>query len=117
MSFEHNSVHKNLILSGSFCWAFRLSLCEIDQKFNFEGTIGYGDSYSEFLFRHFIVFRLHAILDDAAGAVRTYSGKGPVYYYVIVRGPNSGLLGHVTGLLFCLYLKLFLHSIFKPVAF
>ena len=36
---------------------------------------------------------------------------------MIGRGPKSCLLGHVTGLLFCLYVKLFLPSIFKSVDF
>ena len=34
-----------------------------------------------FWFCHFKVFRLHAILHDAAGAVRVHSGKGPGYCY------------------------------------
>ena len=72
----------------------------MDQKYQFGGTIGYGDSYLEFLFRHFKVFRLHAILHDAAAAVRAQSGKRPGYCYIIGRGPNSCLLGHVSGLLF-----------------
>ena len=117
MTFEHNSVRKNLFLSASFCVNSRLSLREMDQKFKFGGTNGYGDSYLEFLFRHFKVFRLHAILHDAAGAVRAQSGKGPVYCYMIGREPNSCLLGHVTGLLFCFYVKIFLPSIFNTVVF
>ena len=80
-------------------------------------TIGYGDSHLEFLFRLFKVFRLHAILHDAAGAVRAHSGKRLDYCYMIGRGPNSCLLGHVTGLLFCLYVKLFLPSILNSVDF
>ena len=32
-------------------------------------------------------------------------------------GPNSCLLGHVTGQLFCLYVKIFLPSIFNSVDF
>ena len=55
----------------------------MDQKLEIGGTIGYGDSYLEFLFRLFKVFRLHAILLEAAGAVRAHSGKGPGYYYMI----------------------------------
>ena len=97
MSFEHNSVRKNLFA----CWDFRHSLREMNQKIKFGGTIGYGDSYLEFLFRQFKVVRLHAMLHDAAGAVRAHSGKGPGYCYMIGRGPNSCLLGHVTGLLLC----------------
>ena len=79
MSFEHNSVRKSLLLSACFYWDSRLSLSEMDQKFKFGGTIGYGNSYLEFLFRHFKVFRLHAILHDAAAEVRAQSGKGPGY--------------------------------------
>ena len=95
MSFEHNSVRKNLFLSACFCWDSRPSLLEVDQKIKFGGTIGYGNSYLEFLFCHFKVFRLHAILNDADGAVRGDSAKGPGYYSMIGRGPNSRLLGHV----------------------
>ena len=36
---------------------------------------------------------------------------------MIGRGPNSCLLGHVTGLLFCFYVQLFLPSIFNSVDF
>ena len=117
MSFENNSARKNLFLSACFCWDARLSLREMDQKFKFSGTICYGDSYLEFLFRHFKVFRVHAILHNAAGAVRAHSGKAPGYCYMIGRGPTSCLLGHVTGLLFCLYVKILLRCIFNSVDF
>ena len=117
VSFEHNGVRKNLFLSACFCWDSRLSLREMDQKFKFVGTLGYGDSYLEFNFVISKVFRLHAILHDAAGAVRAHSGKGPGYCYIIGRGPNSCLLGHVTVLLFCLTVKIFLPSIFNSVDF
>ena len=87
MSFEHNSVPKNLFLSACFCWDPRLSLREMEQKINFCGTIGYGDSYLDSVFRYSKVFRLHAILHDAAEAVRLQTGKGPSYCYMIGRGP------------------------------
>ena len=117
MLFEHNSVRKNLFLSACFCWDSRLSLREMDQKFKFGGTIAYEISYLEIFFCHFKIFRLHAILHDAAEAVRAHSGKGPGFCYMIGRGPNSCLLGHVTRLLFCLYVKIFLPSIFSSVDF
>ena len=117
LSFEHNGVRKNLFLSACFCWDSRLSLRELDQKIKFGGTIGYGNSYLELLFRHFNILRLHAILHDAAGATRAHNGKGPAYCYMIGRGPNSCLLCHVTGLLFYLYVKIFLPSIFNSVDF
>ena len=117
MSFEHNSVRTNLFLSACFCWDSGLSLREIDQKFKFGGLIGYGNSCLDCVFRYSKLFRLHAILHDAAGAVRSHSGQGPGYCYLIGRGPNSCLLGHMTGLLFCLYVKIFLPSIFNSVDF
>ena len=89
----------------------------MDQKFRFGGLIGYGNSYLDSVFCYSKVFRLPAILHDAAEAVRAHSGKGPGYCYMIGRGPNSCLLGHVTGLQFCLFVKLFLPSIFNSVDF
>ena len=117
MSLEHNSVRENLFLSACFCWDSGLSLRELNQKFNFGGLIGYGNSYLDSVFRYSKVIRLHAILHDATGAVRSHSGKGPSYCYMIGRGSNSCLLGHVTGLLFCLYVKTVLSSIFNSVDF
>ena len=117
MSIENNSVGKNLFLSACFCWDSSFSSREIDQNFKFGGTIGYGDSYLEFLIRHFKISRLHAILQDAAAAVRAHSGKGPGYCYMIARGPNFCLLGQVTGLFFCLFVKISLRSIFNSVGF
>ena len=115
MTFKHNSVRKNLFLSACFCWDSELFLREMDQKFKFGGLVGYGISWLDSVFCYSKVFRLHAILHDAAGAVRSHSGIGSGYCYMIGRGPNSCLLGHVTGLLFCLYIKLFLPSIFISV--
>ena len=51
MSFEHNSIRKTLFLSAFFCWDSRLFLREMDQKFKFGGTNGYGDSYLDSVFR------------------------------------------------------------------
>ena len=81
---------------------WKTCLLEMDQSFNFGGTIGCGDSYIEFQFYRLKVFRLHAILHDAAGAVRAHGAKNPGYCYVSGRGSNLCRLGHVTGLLFCL---------------
>ena len=64
-------------------------------------------------FRHFKIFGLHAILHDAAGAVRAHSGKGPSDCYMIGREPNFCVLGQVTRPLVCFYVKLFLPYIFN----
>ena len=89
----------------------------MDQKLKFGGLIGYGNSCLDSVLRYSKVFRLHAILYYAAGAVRSHSGKGPGYCYMVGGGPNSCLLGHVTGLLFCLYVKIFVPSILNSVDF
>ena len=68
-SFAHNSIFKNLFLRACFSWDSRFSLREMDQKFIFGGLIGYGNSCSDSVFLYSKVFRLHAILHDAAGAV------------------------------------------------
>ena len=112
MSFEHNT---NLFLRACFYWDSELSLRAMDQKLKFGGLIGFGNSCSDSVFRYPNLFRLHAILSDAAGAVRSTSGKCPGYCYMIGRGPNSRLLRHVIGLLFCLHVKRFLPSIFNSV--
>ena len=67
--------------------------------------------------RHSKVFRIHAEQNGAAATVRSLSAKGLGYCYIFGQGPNSCFLGHVTGLLFCLHLKLFLPSIFNFVNF
>ena len=117
MSFKHNSVRKNQFLSACFCSDSSLSLSEMDQKFKFGGLSGYGNSCLDSVFRYSKVFILHAILHDAAGAVRSHTGKGRGYCYMIGRGPISCLFCHVTGLLFYLYVKLFQPSIFNSVDF
>ena len=117
MSFKHNSVRQNLFLIACFCWDSGISLREMNQKLKFGGLIGYGKFRLDSAFHYSKVFRLHAILHDAPGAVRSYSGKGPGYCYMIGRGQNSCSLGHVTELLFCLCVKLFLPSIFNSVDF
>ena len=117
MSFEDKSVRKNLFVSSCFCWNSALSLGEMDQKFKFGELIGFGNSCLDSVFRYSKLFRLHAILHDALGAVRSHTGKGPGYCHMIERWPKSCFLGDVAGLLFCLYVKLFLPSVFNFVDF
>ena len=111
------NARKIQFLSASRCWDARFSLREMDQEFEFGGIIGYGDSYMRFVICHSKIFRLHAILKDAAEAVRSHSSKGPGYCCMTGRGPGLCLFGHVTGLIFLLYVKLFLPSIFNTVDF
>ena len=111
--FEKNTLRKNLFLSVCPCLDPKISLRELNDLYPHGGLIGYGDSYLDSRLRFSILFRLHAILHDAAGAVYTEKRKRPGHCYMIRRGPNSCLFGQITGLLFCLYLKFFVPSIFN----
>ena len=55
-------------------------------------------------------FRIHAIPHDSAGSVKSTTRKGPGYCYVATSLPSSCILGHVTGLFFCLHVKIFASS-------
>ena len=77
LSNEHKNAPNKLFVSACFCWDAKLSLSEMEQKCKFCGIIGYWDSYLQFIFCHSEVFRLHVILHDAAGKVRSDTGTGP----------------------------------------
>ena len=49
--------------------------------------------------------------------MRADIGKGVGYCYTAGRGPTSSWIGHVTGQLFCFYVKICLPSIFNSVNF
>ena len=85
----------------------------MDQKFPFGGVIGWGNSCIGYF--NSKIFRLHAILHDAAGSVKSTTHKGPGYCFGLPRFPSSCFLGHVTGLLFCLYIKVFASTVYVCV--
>ena len=87
------------VFSACFCLDSRFILRKMDQKLMFGGNHGFGNWNLEILFRQSMVIRVHEKLHDAAQAVRAHSGKGRDYCYMVERGPNSCLLGHVTELL------------------
>ena len=111
--FSMNEKRKNCFLAACKKWDRNIYSDEIDQKFPHEGRIGYGNSLLYFFFARSKIFRLHAILHDSAGAVKTTTDEGPGYCYMIPQFPSSCLLGHITGLFFCLYIKVHHHHIFK----
>ena len=104
-------------MAACYIWNDGVSLQEIDQNFLFGWIIVYRNSYLDSILCYSKVFWLHAILHDAAGAVRSHTGKVPGYCYMIWQSPNSRLLGHVTGLFFCLNVNIFPPSTFKSLDF
>ena len=107
LSFDYNSSRKHVFLSACRCWDDRNVSLQMDQKFKLDGTIGCRASYWEFFISHSKVFR-HAILHDAAGAAGSHSREGLGFCYKVWQRPKFFFIGHVTGQLFCLNVKLFI---------
>ena len=76
------------------------------------GLIGIENSRLDNYLKYSKVLRLHAILHDAAGFVKDLNSKGPGYCYAIDYSANSCFMGHVSGIAFCLFLKIFPPDIF-----
>ena len=111
--FLHKIIRKIFHLNFCYCLDKSISLREVDQKLLFGGKIGYGELYLDCVVCYSKTFRLHARLHDATRAVRLQTGTGTGYCYSIGRRPNWFLLGLVTGLVFCLYVKLFQRFFFQ----
>lgn len=104
--FPDNSNRKNYFLATCKFIDNEIDLVDVDQSVPFGGNIGIDDSILEQIFKGFKLFRMHAVLHDAAGFVRSKSGKGPGYCYVLNRFPfNWCLIGHIPGFIFCLLVK------------
>ena len=104
---------KTFFLAACKIWGENINLEEINQKFPHGGLIGYGNSFLVFFFATLKVFRLHAILHDSAGAVKATTNKGPGYCYMLTNFPSSCFLGHLTGLIFCVFIKFYHPQFFK----
>ena len=76
------------------------------------GLIGIENSSVDPYLKHPKILRLHAILHDAAGFIMDYSKRGPGYSYVIPCPISSCFIGHVSGIMFCLF-----QNIFQPCLF
>ncbi len=117
-AFADNPIRKNYFLAA--CCIFLREADPDIAYFNltcpYGGRIGMGNSPLDTILKRSKVLRLHAILHDAAGYIRSYFNAGPGYCYVANHCPiNSPLLGHVTGISFCLYLKLFHRRLFDKL--
>ena len=59
------------------------------------------------------MFRVHAILNNSAGAVKATKNRGPGYCYRLPEFPSSNFVGYNTGLFF-LHLYKILSSTYCP---
>ena len=86
LPFRHNSARKNLFLKACYIRNDKISLREMDQNLPFGGLNVYENFYLDSILCYSKDFRLHAILHDAAGAVRSHTGIGSDYCYLIEQG-------------------------------
>ena len=77
------------------------------------GMIGIDNSSWDKHLKNRKILRLHAILHDAGGFIEEIRNEGPDYSYMLPFKLKSCFSGHVTGILFCLYLKYFHSVIFQ----
>lgn len=78
------------------------------------GLIGIENSSLDKYLKSSKVLRLHAILHDAAGFVKERNDSGPGYCYNMTSCPiNCCFFGHVTGIIFCTFVKVFKSELFS----
>ena len=111
--FIKNENRKNYFLATCYHIENNIDLEFVDYSCPFGGLIGINNSCLDPLLKRFKVFRLHAILHDACGYMKNIRGLEPGYSYIIPCQISSCFIGHISGILFCVYLKLFKRSIFN----
>ena len=99
---------RNYLHAGCKLWYNGPDSETIDKDCPFGGMIGMGNSWLHVFLKELKFLRLHAILHDSAGYVKTKYNQGPGYCYIFehVRW-NSCFIGHISGIGYCLYLKFF----------
>lgn len=88
---------------------------KIDMEAPYGGLIGMNNSFLESFLKYSKTMRVHAALHDAFGFCKTNYDKGPGYSYVIPLPWNSCLLGHLTGILYVVYIRLRHFGLFEDV--
>ena len=111
-----NGIRKNYFVAACKVLDSGVDIYEVNTDVPFGGIIGIGDSKLEPLFFRFKVMRLHAILHDASGYMRRRYGIGPGYCYILNNFPfNCCMLGHISGLLYCVYIKNFYSKLYNQI--
>ena len=75
------------------------------------GIIGIDNSSVDKYLKISKVLPLHAILHDAGGFIYEIYNQGPGYSYMLPWKSSNCFSGHLSGILFCLYIKVFHPSI------
>ena len=70
------------------------------------GLLGIDNSSLDKYLKNCKILRLHAILRNAARFIHKIYQQVPTYCYMLPRYCNNSLLGHLSGIAFCLFIKL-----------
>ena len=103
--FPHNGIRKNYFLASCLSLDKDVDLEHINKDCLYGGRIGVGDSRLDAYLQRLKIFRLHAIFHDSTGYMKNKYNIGPGYCYAINCPINSCYVGHVTGLIYCIFLK------------
>ena len=115
LDYPENSKRKNFFLAVCKVFDPNIPVALMNKNYPYGGLIGYGNSYLDPLFSWSKIFRIHAAIHDAAGSVRATTNKGPGYSYLLAKVPSCFLLGHVSGLIWCLCLKYIYNDMFNKI--
>ena len=113
-----NTIRKNLFLATCLHLlddddAEDLDIIAADCPYG--GLVGMGNSRLEKLLGRFRLFQVHAGLHDACGYMKSVYNRRPGYVYAAHCPINNSLLGHVTGLTYCAYLKYFSRGLYDSI--
>ena len=79
-----------------------------------------GKTYMDPCLNYFKLFRMHAVFHDAFGFMKSNFDLGPSNVYAVTEKlltVNNMLLGHLSGLAYWFYLKLFRGTLYEQFAF
>lgn len=113
--FPENSQRQNYFLATCKYLCPDIDIEEAKNLRPYGGIIGMDNSRLDRPLRRFKLLRMHAFLHDAAGFVYDRAGQGPGYTYILPCATKSCLAGHVSGILFCFYVKIFHPKLFSTL--
>jgi hypothetical protein len=105
--FIENSNRKNLFLATCSFIDASVDIELISASCPYGGLIGVDDSKLENILNRFKLFQVHAAFHDACGYMKREYKSGPGYVYAVSCPISNCLLGHITGLTMCSYIKIF----------
>ena len=118
--FPRNPKSKNASLAVCYCLDENVNLHDINDFAPYGGLLGPGKSYMDRCLNYFKLFCMHAVFHDTFGFMKSNFDLGQGYVYAVTEKPlfvNNMLLGHLSGLAYWCYLKLFHGTLYEQFAF